>query len=88
MRQEHTQSPQDIIRGYILSNINIPDLSNDFDIFETGIVNSLFAIELMTFLEKTFSIKVTMDDLDMENFKSVAAAAGFVERKRKEAKDA
>jgi len=88
MRQEDTQSPREIIRGYILGNINIPNLDNDFDIFEAGIVNSLFAIELMTFLEKEFSIKVTMDDLDMENFKSVDAAAVFVERKRVEAANA
>lgn len=71
-------SYQESIRKYILDNINIPSLDNDFDIFEAGIVNSLFAIELMTFLEKTFNIKVTMDDLDMTNFKSVNAASQFV----------
>jgi acyl carrier protein len=82
MREENTQSPQDIIRNYILGNIKIPQLSDDLDIFEAGIVNSLFAIELMTFLEKAFAIKVTMDDLDMENFKSIDAACNFVARKK------
>jgi acyl carrier protein len=77
--------PQEIIRSYILENINVPALDDDFDIFETGIVNSLFAIELMTFLEKSFSIKVTMDDLDMQNFKSVNAASQFVQRKKEAA---
>jgi len=81
MRIEHSKLPQDIIRSYILENISIPALDDDFDIFETGIVNSLFAIELMTFLEKAFNIKVTMDDLDMENFKSVNATSQFVQRK-------
>jgi acyl carrier protein len=60
----------------------VPDLDNDLDIFESGMVNSLFAIELMTFLEKSFDIKVTMDDLDMENFKSVNAASLFVQQKK------
>jgi len=87
MRAENVKSSQDIIRGYILENISIEKLNDDFDIFEAGIVNSLFAIELMTFLEKTFSIKVTMDDLDMENFKSVNASSHFVQRK-KEVKNA
>lgn len=82
MREENAKSPQDIIRNYILGNIKIPQLSDDLDIFEAGIVNSLFAIELMTFLEKAFAIKVTMDDLDMENFKSIDAACNFVARKR------
>lgn len=81
MINEKNRSSQELIRGYILENINLPDLADDYDIFEAGIVNSLFAIELMTFLEKTFSIKVTMDDLDMENFKSVASTSEFVRRK-------
>ncbi|MCU0287156.1 MAG: acyl carrier protein [Acidobacteria bacterium] len=84
MRSENSteQLPQEIIRNYILENISVPSLDNDFDIFEAGIVNSLFAIELMTFLEKSFAIKVTMDDLDMQNFKSVSAAGQFVLRKK------
>lgn len=82
MRQEPSNLPQEIIRNYILENVNIPALDDDFDIFEAGIVNSLFAIELMTFLEKAFSIKVTMDDLDMANFKSVNATSQFVQSKR------
>jgi acyl carrier protein len=81
MRTENAKLPEDIIRNYILGNVNILELDDDFDVFEAGIVNSLFAIELMTFLEKTFNIKVTMDDLDMENFKSVNSTGEFVRRK-------
>ncbi|MCP5106960.1 MAG: acyl carrier protein [bacterium] len=84
MRSENSELPQDVIRGYILENTSVPELGDDFDIFESGLVNSLFAIELMTFLEKSFSVKVTMDDLDMENFKSVNAASQFVQRKEGE----
>ena len=87
MRVENVKSSQDIIRSYLLENISLEELDDDFDIFEAGVVNSLFAIELMTFLEKTFGIKVTMDDLDMENFKSVNASSDFVQRKN-EAKNA
>ena len=50
-------------------------------LFETGIVNSLFAVQLMTFVEKTFAIEVEMEDLDIENFKSLNATAAFVMRK-------
>jgi acyl carrier protein len=82
MKQENEISTEDVIRGYIQENVGTSDIEDDLDIFETGIVNSLFAIELMTFLEKSFSIKVTMDDLDMENFKSVNAASQFVRQKQ------
>ena len=65
------------IREFILSTIQIPDLTDDDNLFESGIVNSLFAVELMTFLEKTFGIEVTPDDLDITNFQSIASAAGL-----------
>jgi methoxymalonate biosynthesis acyl carrier protein len=82
MKTGNERLPQDIIRNYIMENVNLQDLNDDFDIFEAGLVNSLFAIELMTFLEKAFNIKVTMDDLDMENFKTVNSTGRFVQRKR------
>ena len=69
------------IREFILSAVHIPDLSDDDNLFESGIVNSLFAVELMTFLENAFGIEVTQDDLDIANFQSIANAAGFVLRK-------
>lgn len=70
------------VRAFILSSIHIPNLADDDNLFETGIVNSLFAVEFMTYLEKTFAIDVTMDDLDIANFQSIDAAAGFVLRKK------
>ena len=69
------------VKDYILSNARLQDLDDTTDIFESGIVNSLFVIQLMTFLEKDFSIKITMDDLDMSHFRSVGSIAAFVERK-------
>jgi acyl carrier protein len=69
------------ITEFILSAINFADIDEDDLLFESGIVNSLFAVQLMTFLEKTFSIEVTMDDLDIENFKSINAATAFVVKK-------
>lgn len=69
------------VRGFIMSSTNIPELKDDEDLFESGIVNSLFAVQLMTYIEKNFAIEVEMDDLDIANFKSVNAATAFVLRK-------
>lgn len=70
------------ISEYIMMNTNLNSIDYNLDIFEEGLVSSLFAIELMTFLEKNFDVKVTMDDLDMENFKCVNNIVKFVENKR------
>ena len=72
---------KDIVRRFLLSAINVEEIQDDQHLFESGLVNSLFAIQLMTFLEKTFAIEVVMDDLDIENFESINAAAAFVARK-------
>jgi len=72
---------KETVRSFILSAINIPDLKDDDNLFESGIVNSLFAVQLMTFIEKRFAIDVGMDDLDIENFKSLNATTAFVLKK-------
>ena len=73
---------RETIRGFILSSIRVTRLDDDANLFESGIVNSLFAVQLMTFVEKTFGIEVDMDDLDIENFKSLDATTAFVLRKK------
>lgn len=72
---------KDAIRGFIESSISITDFDDDANLFESGIVNSLFAVQLLTFVERTFAIEVGTDDLDIENFKSLNATTAFVLRK-------
>ena len=72
---------RETVKRFILSSINIPQLDSDDNLFESGIVNSLFAIQLMTFIERTFAIELGTDDLDIENFKSLNATTAFVLRK-------
>ncbi|BAP56502.1 hypothetical protein THII_2205 [Thioploca ingrica] len=61
-----------------ISNINISD---DESIFTSGLVNSLFAMQLVLFMEKEFQFKVEDNDLHIDNFKTLNAMSGFVERK-------
>src|SRR6185503_5519468 len=74
---------KETVRSFILSSINLPDLKDDDNLFESGIVNSLFAVQLMTFIEGTFALEVGMDDLDIENFKSLNATTAFVLKKNR-----
>lgn len=69
------------IKRFVERSINVPDLGGDDDLFESGLVNSLFAVQLMTFIEKTFKIEVEADDLNIDNFRSMNAATSFVLKK-------
>lgn len=53
----------------------------DEDYFALGHANSLFALELITFVERHFSITVEVTDLELENFRTIARTAEFVRRK-------
>lgn len=74
-------SARPIIRQFIHAAINIDGVKDEDNLFAAGIVNSLFAVQLTTFVETRFGIELGMDDLDIENFKSIAATADFVARK-------
>ena len=69
------------IRGYLERVTRHTDLRDDQNIFEEGIVNSIFAVELIVFIENQFNITVENDDLSLANFQSIDALARFVARK-------
>ena len=45
-------------------------------------MNSLFAMQLVMFVEKEFGLKVHDDDLDIDNFRTLNAVLDLVNRKR------
>ena len=81
MSENNPSDVKETVRNFINSSINIDTLGDDENLFESGIVNSLFAVQLMTFVERKFGIEIGMDDLEIENFKSINATAAFVARK-------
>jgi len=55
--------------------------ADEDDIFALGFGNSLFALQLIAFVENKFGIEIDSDDLDIRNFRSIQVIAGLVERK-------
>jgi methoxymalonate biosynthesis acyl carrier protein len=72
----------DAIRGFIGRFVRGHDLRDDEDVFATGFVNSLFAMQLVTFVEKTFGLQVESEDLEIDNFRTVNAIVALIARKR------
>ncbi|WP_221357979.1 acyl carrier protein [Streptomyces beigongshangae] len=52
------------------------------DLFASGGLSSLFAMELVVHLEKSFGVSVRGADLRLDNFRTVASMTGLVERLR------
>ncbi len=64
------------------------DLESDEDIFSSGLVNSLFSMQLVLFLEKEFQFKIENEDLDLKNFRTLNLISEFVLTKMAAAKSA
>lgn len=56
--------------------------NDEDDIFKMGLVNSLFALELVVFLESTFGIAIENEDLQLEHFSTVNNLEAFINRKK------
>jgi acyl carrier protein len=70
------------IKAFLSRKVKNHDLRDHENIFAMGFVNSLFAMQLVLFLEKEFGITVENEDLEIENFQTVNAIANLVESKR------
>lgn len=73
------------VKEYILENYLFTDdmsaLGNDDSFIEKGIIDSTGILEVIFFLEETFSIAVEDDEMVPENFDSVNNIATFVNKK-------
>lgn len=72
------------IRSFIIENFlfgNDDGLTDDASFLDEGIIDSTGVLELVTYLEEQFHIKVMDDELVPENFDSINKVANFIERK-------
>ncbi len=71
---------KEFLRGYIGDK----ELRDDTPIFSAGLLNSLFAMQLVLFIEKNYQFRIQNEDLDMKNFDSLIAISDFVINKSSE----
>lgn len=56
----------------------VPDY--EADLFKGGYVDSLFAIEIVVFIEKEFGIKLKNKDVKKENFRNIETIGALIEK--------
>lgn len=55
-------------------------LDYDTELLNSRHINSLFALQIVMFVEKEFGIKLGRKEISMENFHSINAIAALVDR--------
>jgi acyl carrier protein len=68
------------IRGFITPRFPNHSLQDGEDLFSLGFVNSLFAMELVLFIEKEFGLSIPNEEMDLDNFRTVHGMVALVDR--------
>lgn len=58
------------------------EFTDEDSLLDAGVIDSLGILDLVGFLEETFGIQASDEDLNPENFDSIATLVRFVENKR------
>lgn len=74
---------KEIIRNFFAEKRKKEIPNDDTDLFENGFVDSLFAIEIVVFLEKEFKIKIKNKDITKDNFRNINNIANVVVNAKK-----
>lgn len=64
------------------------EVAPDQDLFASGLVSSMFAMQLVVHLEETYDIAIIGPELKLDNFRTVQAMTGLVLRLRAAAETA
>jgi methoxymalonate biosynthesis acyl carrier protein len=82
--EANTEAPADIareIQEFLAGRLRTA-VPTDQDLFATGLVTSMFAMELVVHLEGAYSIAIIGGDLKLDNFRTVERMTTLVTRLR------
>lgn len=57
-------------------HLDIPSV--EMDLFDTGTLDSLAFVEFLLHLEREFGVAVSLEDLELDNFRTIRRIAQFV----------
>ncbi|GAA4534385.1 MULTISPECIES: acyl carrier protein [Nonomuraea] len=69
---------KDQILAFVRERYPQAEIDASQDIFALGFVNSLFAMELVMFVEKTFELTIPNEELRIDNFRTAESMASLV----------
>ena len=70
---------QESVTSLFHDELQVEVPSPDVDLFEAGVLDSLKIVELLNRLETRFGTHIGLDDLEFDNFRSIAEIARFLQ---------
>ncbi|GMQ56621.1 hypothetical protein AN1V17_10150 [Vallitalea sediminicola] len=81
MNRENISIKLKTFLGKFFGKKNVETLGDDDDFFDLGFVNSLFAMQLITFIETEFDVAIDVVELNMDNFNTLNKIMDIIEKK-------
>jgi len=72
---------EDQLERLFAEKLNVEVPSVETDLIDTGLVDSLTFVEFLAQLEAGFGIQVSLEDLEIDRFRTIARIAGFIAAK-------
>jgi acyl carrier protein len=69
---------EDKIRDFFAEKKNADGLEFDTDLFKGGFINSLFAFEMVVYLEEAFGAKIPDGEITEDNFRTIGSIAAMI----------
>jgi len=76
---------RETVRAFIIDNFLFGDageLENETSFLDSGVIDSTGMLELITYLEEHFNIRIEDEEMLPENMDSLNNVAAFLERKK------
>ena len=77
-----TQSINATISRLFQERLNVDVPTMDSDLFENGVLDSLRFVELLALLEETFDVRIAIDELELDDFRTVQRISDFIAGKQ------
>jgi len=78
------EAVESALTGFLAGRAGAP-VEADQDLFASGLVSSMFAMQLVVHLEESYGIAIVGPELKLDNFRTVGAMARLVMRLREAA---
>ena len=76
--EERIAAVRDGISRFFSAQLKLDVSSIDTELFETGVLDSLVFVELLVHLENEFGVTVSIDALELDDFRSIRRIADLV----------
>jgi methoxymalonate biosynthesis acyl carrier protein len=70
------------LTGFLAPHMGGQRPRDDEDIFALGYLNSLFVLQLVHFIEREYELSIGPEDLEFDNFRTVAGITALVSAKK------